>query len=293
MKETHKLINFLLFSFSLITSLLVIFMLLFLLFYGSRLFKFISFKDFFFNPVWNPTGYFKSDYGLLPNLWGSLLVTSLALLIGIPFGIFSAIFLSEELKRIPWLYNLLKGIIELFAAFPSVIIGFFGLVYLAPLIQKIFSLRSGLCVLNGSLILALMSLPTIIAICEASLSQIPMIYKEASYALGVSRIQTALKIVLPAAKSGVIAGILLGFGRAIGETMAMLMVLGNSPIIAKSLFSPTRTLTTTIAIEMGETAKDTPHFFALFALGVVLFVISFIVNLIGYYFAQKRIKMVL
>ena len=138
-----------------------------------------------------------------------------------------------------------------------------------------------------------MCLPTIISICEASISQVPLIYKEASYALGVSRFHTTLKVVLPAAKSGIIAGILLGFGRAIGETMAMLMVLGNSPIIAKSLFQPTRTLTTTIAIEMGETAKNTPHFFALFMLGVVLFVISFVVNLIGNYFAQKRIKVVI
>lgn len=293
MRETHKFINFLLFFSSLLTSLLIIFILFFLLSSGLKLFKSISLKEFFLNPVWNPTGYFKREYGLLPNLWGSFLVTFLALIIAIPVGIFSAIFVSEELKKISWLYNLIKGIIELFAAFPSVIIGFFGLVYLAPLIQNLFSLSSGLCVLNGGIILALMCLPTIISICEASLSQVPLIYKEAGYALGVSRFQTTLKIVLPAAKSGIIAGILLGFGRAIGETMAMLMVLGNSPIIAKSLFSPTRTLTTTIAIEMGETAKNTPHFFALFMLGVILFIISFIVNLIGNYIAQKRIKLVI
>ncbi len=293
MKETHKFINFLLFFSSLLTSLLIIFILFFLLSAGLKLFKSISPKEFFFHPVWNPTGYFKNEYGLLPNLWGSILVTFLALIIAIPVGIFSAIFLSEELKKISWLYNLVKGIIELFAAFPSVIIGFFGLVYLAPLIQNLFSLSSGLCVLNGGIILALMCLPTIISICEASISQVPLIYKEAGYALGVSRFQTTLKIVLPTAKSGIIAGILLGFGRAIGETMAMLMVLGNSPITAKSLFSPTRTLTTTIAIEMGETAKNTPHFFALFMLGVILFIISFIVNLIGNYFAQKRIKLII
>ncbi|MEO0087207.1 MAG: phosphate ABC transporter permease subunit PstC [candidate division WOR-3 bacterium] len=293
MRESHSFINFVLFLSALITSLLIIFILFFLLSSGLQLFKFISLKEFFFNPVWNPTGYFKSDYGLLPNLWGSFIVTFLALIIAVPFGILSAIFLSEELKKISWLYNLVKGIIELFAAFPSVIIGLFGLVYLAPLIQRIFSLPSGLCVLNGGIILALMCLPTIISICEASISQVPLIYKEASYALGVSRFHTTLKVVLPAAKSGIIAGILLGFGRAIGETMAMLMVLGNSPIIAKSLFQPTRTLTTTIAIEMGETAKNTPHFFALFMLGVVLFVISFVVNLIGNYFAQKRIKVVI
>lgn len=291
MKESHKFINFLLFFFSLLTSLLVVFILIFLLSSGVKLFKFISFKDFFLNPIWNPTGYFRNDYGLLPNLWGSFLVTFLALIIAIPFGISSAIFLSEELKKISWLYNLVKGIIELFAAFPSVIIGFFGLVYLAPLIQKIFSLSSGLCVLNGGIILALMCLPTIISICEASISAIPLIYKEASYALGVSRFHTTLKIVLPAAKSGIIAGILLGFGRAIGETMAVLMVIGNSPIIAKSLFSPTRTLTATIAIEMGETAKNTPHFFALFMLSIVLFIISFSVNLIGNYFGQRRPKL--
>lgn len=293
MKESHKIINLVLFLSALITSLLIIFILFFLLSSGLQLFRFISLKDFFLNPVWNPTGYFKSDYGLLPNLWGSFIVTFLALIIAVPFGILSAIFLSEELKKISWLYNFVKGIVELFAAFPSVIIGLFGLVYLAPLIQKIFSLPSGLCVLNGGIILALMCLPTIISICEASISQVPLTYKEASYALGVSRFQTTLKIVLPAAKSGIIAGILLGFGRAIGETMAMLMVLGNAPIIAKSLFQPSRTLTTTIAIEMGETAKNTPHFFALFMLGVVLFIISFIVNLIGNYFAQKRIKVMI
>lgn len=174
-----------------------------------------------------------------------------------------------------------KMVVELFAGFPSVVIGLFGLVVLAPLIARTFNLSSGLNLFTASIILAVMSLPTIISVSEDALRVVPHSYREAAYALGASPWTTAIKVILPAARSGILAAVMLGFGRAIGETMAVLMVAGNAPIIPRSLFDPVRTITTTLAIELGETAANSIHFFSLFALGFVLFVIALATNLIA------------
>ncbi|MEO0100194.1 MAG: phosphate ABC transporter permease subunit PstC [candidate division WOR-3 bacterium] len=273
------------------SSLVLVGILLLLAVYGLRTFGEVKFTDFLFGKVWNPDAYGEPQYGLIPNLWGTFLTTIIALLIALPTGILSALFLSERLKGS--LRMTIKTIIELFAGFPSVVIGFFGLTLVAPLISRLFNVPSGLGVLNAGIILALMSLPTIITISDDALRIVPEAFREASYALGASKWQTSIKVVLPAAKSGIIAAGLLGFGRAVGETMAVLMVAGNAPIIARSLFDPTRTITSTIAIELGEVAQNTTHFFALFTLGLILFLISLVVNLLAESALKKERKVFL
>ncbi|MEO0101834.1 MAG: phosphate ABC transporter permease subunit PstC [candidate division WOR-3 bacterium] len=273
------------------SSLVLVGILLLLAVYGLRTFGEVKFTDFLFGKVWNPDAYGEPQYGLIPNLWGTFLTTIIALFIALPTGILSALFLSERLKGS--LRMTIKTIIELFAGFPSVVIGFFGLTLVAPLISRLFNVPSGLGVLNAGIILALMSLPTIITISDDALRIVPEAFREASYALGASKWQTSIKVVLPAAKSGIIAAGLLGFGRAVGETMAVLMVAGNAPIIARSLFDPTRTITSTIAIELGEVAQNTTHFFALFTLGLILFLISLVVNLLAESALKKERKVFL
>jgi phosphate transport system permease protein len=276
---------------SLISGSVLIGILLFLGIYGLRTFAEVRFTDFLFGTVWNPDAYGQPQYGLLPNLWGTFLTSFLAMLIALPSGIFGALFLSERIAG-RWRLGI-KTLVELFAGFPSVVIGFLGLTIVAPLISKLFNVPSGIGVLNASLILALMALPTIISISDDALRAVPNSFREASYALGASKWQTSVKVVLPAAKFGVMAASLLGFGRAVGETMAVLMVAGNAPIIAKSLFDPTRTITTTIAIELGEVASNTTHFYTLFTLGLVLFLISLFVNLLSMFIQKKEREILL
>jgi phosphate transport system permease protein len=251
----------------------------FLLVYGVRTFADTSVFRFLAGTRWNPDAYGEPSYGLVPLLLGSLLTTVIALVIAIPLGISGAVFISERLKG--WLRVTVKTVVELFAGFPSVVIGFFGLVVLAPLIARVFGISSGLNLLNASILLAFMALPTIISVADDALRVVPQSYREAAYALGATPWTTAVRIVLPAAKSGILAGVMLGFGRAVGETMAVLMVAGNAPIIPKSLFDPVRTITATIAVELGETPFNTTHFYALFALGLVLFLIALGTNLLA------------
>ncbi|MCL6466379.1 MAG: phosphate ABC transporter permease subunit PstC [candidate division WOR-3 bacterium] len=239
----------------------------------------LTIRGFLFGTVWNPDAYGKPHYGIIPLFLGSFLTTLIALIISVPLGIAGAIFIAERLTG--WVRIGVKMVVELFAGFPSVVIGLFGLVVLAPIIARTFNLSSGLNLFTASIILALMSLPTIISVSEDALRVVPHSYREAAYALGASPWTTAIKVILPAARSGILAAVMLGFGRAIGETMAVLMVAGNAPIIPRSLFDPVRTITTTLAIELGETAANSIHFFSLFALGFVLFVIALATNLIA------------
>jgi len=253
--------------------------LVYLLLYGVRTFQGTSVFSFLAGLKWNPDAYGEPSYGLVPLLAGSFVTTVLALVIAIPFGIAGAVFISEKLKGA--VRVLVKTMVELFAGFPSVVIGFFGLVVLAPLISRVFGIPSGLNLLNASVLLAFMSLPTIISVSDDALRVVPQSYREAAYAVGATKWTTAIRVVLPAAKSGILAGVMLGFGRAIGETMAVLMVAGNAPLIPKSLFDPVRTITSTIAVELGETPFYTTHFYALFALGLVLFAIALGTNLVA------------
>jgi phosphate transport system permease protein len=264
---------------ALFSSIVLVGILLFLLLYGIRTFADTSILKFVFGTVWNPDAYGEPSYGLVPLLLGSFLTTAIALIVAIPLGIASAIFISERLKG--WLRVTAKTIVELFAGFPSVVLGFFGLVVLAPFIARLFGTPSGLNLLNAGILLGLMSLPTIISVSDDALRVVPHSYREAAYALGATPWATALRVVLPAARSGILAAVMLGFGRAIGETMVVLMVAGNAPLIPRSLFDPVRTVTSTIAIELGESAFNTTHFYSLFALGFVLFLISLGTNLVA------------
>ena len=264
---------------AILSAVVLLGILAFLLFYGIRTFSGTPLLKFLSGTVWNPDAYGEPSYGLLPLLLGSLASTAIALIIAIPLGVASAVFISERLKG--WVRVTVKTLVELFAGFPSVVLGFFGLVVLAPLLARIFHVPSGLNLLNAGLLLGLMSLPTIISVADDALRVVPHSYREAAYALGATPWTTATRIVLPAARSGILAAVMLGFGRAVGETMAVLMVAGNAALMPKSLFDPIRTITSTIAIELGESAFGSTHFYALFALGFVLFLIALGTNLVA------------
>lgn len=251
-----------------------------MLIYNSIAF-FLHFKpvDFLTDTQWNPDNDNNADYGILPLLASTCLVTAGAMIIAVPLGICTAAFLSEFAgKR---LRNFLKPAIEMLAAIPSVAIGFLGIIIVGPGIAKLFGIQSGLNALNGSVLLAVMSLPTIITIAEDAIHAVPLSYREGSYALGADKWATLFKITLPAAKPGLIAAIMLGMGRAMGETMTVLMATGNAAAFPKGFLTSVKTITATIAIEMGEVPYQTTHYFALFAIAAVLFIITLAINLIG------------
>jgi phosphate transport system permease protein len=219
-------------------------------------------------------------YGLLPLVAGSLLVTAGAVVIAVPLGLITAVYMGETAPR--WQREILKPTIEVLAGIPSIILGFFGWVVLAPVVQRLGA-PTGLTALTGSLILAYMSLPTIISITEDALYAVPKEYRDGSLAIGATSWQTIWRVVIPAARSGIVIAIMLGIGRAIGETMAVLMVTGNAANIPGlglgMLTQPVRTMTATIAAEMGEVAQGSVHYHVLFIVGVLLFLITLAVNL--------------
>lgn len=250
-----------------------------------KAFSHIPFSTFFGSADWNPSAHGEPSYGILQLLWSSLLVTGGALVIAIPLGIGTAAYLSEIAPA--RVRQVLKPIIEILAGIPSVAIGFIGIVLIGPAIAGLFGLSNGFNALNGAILLAFMSLPTIISVSEDALRAVPHSFREASYALGGNKWTTLVRVVLPAAASGIIAACILGFGRAIGETMTVLMVTGNATAMPHSFFDPVRTLTATIAIELGEVPYDSPHYYALFVLGIILFVISLLINIISEWIASK------
>jgi len=228
------------------------------------------------NERWEPVSFEQERFGLLPLLEGSLVVTVLATLIAIPFGVISAIYISEIAH--PAEREIFKPFIELLAGIPSVVLGFFGLMVLAPLVKKVFHLDTGLTALTGALLLALMAIPTIITIAEDALKNVPGSYKQASLALGANRLETTFLVTVPAALSGIVAAVMLGMGRVIGETMTVLMVTGNAPIPTLNPLESVRTMTATIAAEMGEVAVGSAHYRALFVIGLVLLLLTFLIN---------------
>jgi phosphate transport system permease protein len=238
--------------------------------------KKLSISDFVFGKHWYPTTKPIPQFGIWPMIVGTLLVTLGAILFALPFGMATAIFLSEIAGV--RMRNILKPVVELLAGIPSVVYGFFGLVVLVPLIQQFFRLDVGETVLAGSIVLGIMALPTIVTVAEDSLRSTPRELKEASLALGASKWQTIVRVTIPYAKSGISTAIILGLGRAIGETMAVLMVTGNSSNIPTSFLQPTRTIPATIAAELGDTAYGGLHFKALFALAIILFLFTIIIN---------------
>jgi phosphate transport system permease protein len=218
-------------------------------------------------------------------LYSTLLVTAGAMLIAVPVGLGAALFLSE-IASVRW-RNIFKPAIEMLAAVPSVVIGFLGIVVVGPAISHWFSIPNGLNALNGSILLAIMALPTLITVMEDAIHAVPSHYKEASYALGANRWETMIKVTLPACRSGILVAVMLGMGRALGETMTVLMATGNATAMPGGFFDPVRTLTATIAIEMGEVPFHTPHYYGLFVCALVLFMITFCINLTVEYLAAR------
>jgi phosphate transport system permease protein len=244
--------------------------------------------DFFTGSQWNPGNEKNQVFGIVPLVVSSFLVTLGSMLIAIPIGIFTAAFLSEFANK--RLQQILKPSIEMLAAIPSVAIGFLGIVVIGPGISRFTGAQSGLNALNGSILLAIMSLPTIITIAEDAIHAVPASYREASLGLGADKWETLFRVTLPAAMPGLIAAVMLGLGRAIGETMTVLMATGNSLAFPKGFLDSIRTVTATIAIEMGEVPYQTTHYFALFAIAAVLFLFTLVINLTGEYFANRYRK---
>ncbi len=273
---------FLLFA---LVSVLVLGLIVFSLFReGLPLFKTVSVKDFLFGMEWYPT-YDPPSFGIFPLAIGSLIVTLIATVIAVPLGVMAAIYISEIAPR--RIKEILKSVIELLAGLPSVVLGFFGMVIVAPWLQETFDLPTGLNIMNASVILAIMAIPTISSISEDALYAVPREFKEASYALGATKFETIAQVIVPAALSGISTAVMLGMARAIGETMVVLMVAGGAAAIPEGLFDPVRPMPASIAAEMGETPYGSAHYQALFAIGMVLFFLTLAFNLIADYVSHK------
>ena len=262
-----------------ISSIVFVFGIFFFVFREGAgfLFKGLDVSQFLTSTEWYPTSQNNVRYGVLALIVGTFSVTVLAMVIAVPFGLGAAVFVSEFCGS--RMKETLKIIIELLAAIPSVVWGFIGLSVMNPLIQNVFHVPVGLNVLNGAILLALMSVPIMVSIGEDSLKAVPDSYREAALALGATRWQLIYRVLIPAAKNGLLAAVLLGVGRAVGETMAVLMATGHAVNIPKSIFDPVRTLTATIAAELGEASSGSDHYQVLFIIGILLFSITFVVNL--------------
>jgi len=242
--------------------------------------------DYLFGRRWIPTSYPVPKFGIWPLLSASLLITVVSIAIAIPIGLVVAIYMTQVAT--PKVRGVLKPLIELLAGVPSVVYGFFGLVILVPAIQEWFELSSGATALAGAIMLGIISLPTIITLSDDAFRSIPPEMKESSLALGASDLQTTFRVLIPYALSGISSAAILGIGRSIGETMTVLMVTGNSSQMPGSLLDSVRTITATIALELGEAPKGGNHYEALFVLGCVVFLLTLIINLIAGYIATKR-----
>ncbi|NLL62475.1 MAG: phosphate ABC transporter permease subunit PstC [Candidatus Atribacteria bacterium] len=256
---------------------------------GLPVFREKGILEFILGKEWYPT-YNPPAFGILPLIMASFLVTIGAVMICVPLGVGSALFINELANHRQ--KAILKPIIEILASIPSIVYGFFGMVLVAPCLQKIFHLPVGQTAFTGSLVLGIMATPTVCSISEDALSFVPQSYREASLALGGNRWQTLTRVIIPAAGSGLSTGIILGMSRAIGETMTVLMVTGGAAIIPTSFFQPVRPMTATIAAEMGETVVGSIHYHALFAIGLVLFLITLLFNIIAEIISRRyRLKL--
>jgi phosphate transport system permease protein len=226
---------------------------------------------------WYPT---FDLFGTLPLVLGSILVTVVAIAIALPLGVATAVFVREIAPA--WAREVLKPMIEVLAGIPSVVLGFFGMTLVAPLVREGLGAPTGLTAFTGAVLLAYMALPTMISVAEDALDAVPKSYRDAGLAMGATRWQTIWRVIVPAGRSGIVTAVMLGIGRAIGETMAVMLVTGNAarmPITLDSLFRPVRTMTATIAAEMGEVANGSTHYHALFGIGMILFLVTFAINL--------------
>lgn len=286
-KATDSIMEKVVFICGVMTIVFVILIFGFLFKEGFSFFKDYGIFNFLTGKLWYPTSN-PAMYGVFSLIIGSLLVTLGAIALAVPLGIMAALYIAEIAPA--WIRDILKSGVELMAAIPSVVIGFVGMVTLVPLIRIMFDIPTGLTAFSGSIMLAFMAMPTIVSISEDAIRSVPWSYKEGAYALGATKWQTIRRIVLKNAMPGIIAAVMLGIGRVIGETMAVMMITGNAAHIPSSIFEPVRTLTATIAAEMGETVKGGLHYRALFAIGLVLFAITFIINFIADLFLNKNRK---
>jgi len=279
-KNKDKLSERIFFMFALSSISALALITVFIFSQGAPIVTQVGLFQFIFGMSWAPS---HGEFGIFPMIIGSLSVTAGAAILGIPIGICCSIFLAEfaPIK----MRNLFRPAIQLLAGIPSVVYGFWGLIFVVPFIRRVLG-GPGLSILAGAIILAIMILPTVISISEVSLLQLPRHYKEGALALGLTHWQTIRCVQLPAAKSGIVAAIILGMGRAVGETMAVIMVLGNAVAIPQSILDPVRTLTVNIGIEMGYSTGD--HRQALFATGIVLFVIIMILNASAQYITRRK-----
>lgn len=282
LKETIIKGIFAVFAFASVITLALI--VLFLFREGIPIFQEVSVGDFLFGKEWYPT-YDPPSYGIWPLIVGSAVVTVCSCLLAVPLGVLSAVYIAEIAP--PAVKDIAKSTIELLAGLPSVVLGFFGMVVVAPFLQETFDLPTGLNIVNASVILAIMAIPTISSISEDALYAVPQEFKDASYALGATKYETITKVIVPAALSGISTAVILGMARAIGETMVVLMVAGGAAAIPESLFDSVRPMPASIAAEMGEAPFGGGHYHALFATGIVLFILTLVFNLIADYISQK------
>ncbi len=274
-KVREAIIEKVIFASGITSIVFVVLIFLFLIKEGLAVFTFVNPFQFLFGQNWYPISD-PPSFGILPLVIGSVVVTLGAAVLSVPIGIASALYIAEIAPKA--VKEVLKAGIELLAAIPSVVIGFIGMVTLAPVIKGLFGLPTGLTAFSGSITLAFMAMPTIVSIAEDAITAVPRQYREAAIAMGATKWQTTWRIVAYAARPGMLAAVMLGLGRVIGETMAVMMVTGNAALIPHSILQPVRTLTATIAAEMGETVQGGDHYAALFAIGIVLFVITFLIN---------------
>jgi phosphate transport system permease protein len=251
---------------------------------GTPTLKFVSPLKFIFGRHWYPV-HEPPEFGILPLILGSLFITAGAIAVALPLGLGCAVYVSELAH--PRVREIVKPFIEMLAGIPSVIYGLFGMIFLAPMIQRLLNLPTGLTGGTASIILGVMAIPTVASIAEDSISSVPRHLREASYALGANRWETITKAVIPAARSGILTAVILGVGRAIGETMTVLMVAGGSARIPRTFFTPMRPMTSTIAAEMGEAPMGGMHYHALFAIGLLLFLITLSLSLLAQWVKER------
>lgn len=281
---TEKLMHTLFFLVAFASIAVLLLIMLFLFKEGLPIFETVSVKAFLLGDYWYPTSE-PADFGIFPLIVASLLVTLLAAVISVPLGIMTAVYLAEIASA--RLAEIVKPMVELLAALPSVVIGFFGMVLVAPFLQAVFNLPTGLNLFNAGLMLAFMSIPTICSISEDAIHSVPDALREASLALGATKLETIYRVVLPASISGISTAVILGMSRAIGETMVVLMVAGGAAMVPESIFDPVRPMPASIASEMAEAPVGSDHYYALFATGIVLFVFTMIFNIIADYISHK------
>jgi phosphate transport system permease protein len=283
-QQKERFIRNLFFGIALASITILFLIVLFLFMEGVPIFKVVSVKDFLFGTYWYPTAD-PPDFGIFPLIVASIAVTALSSALSIPLGVMTAIYLAEVASH--RLRELVKPIVELLAALPSVVIGFFGMVIVAPFLQNVFGIATGLNLFNASLMLAFMSVPTICSLSEDAIYSVSQEIKEASLALGATHWQTIYRVIIPASLSGITTAIILGMSRAIGETMVVLMVAGGATLIPTSIFDPVRPMPASIAAEMAEAPFRSNHYYALFATGIVLFCFTLAFNMIADYIAHK------